>query len=127
MLNYQTMNTNTAASLFEALSSPIRLNIFKLLVRFGDAGLIAGDIASQLDVPSTNLSFHLKGLLHVGLVSVEQEGRFMRYRANIPLMLEIVEHLTEQCCANQPEQCLAYRSASPLAHTLFAGPQDKKL
>lgn len=113
------MNISTATKTFEALSSPIRLNIFKLLVKYGDDGVVAGDIATQLEIPSTNLSFHLKALLHSGLVSVEQEGRFLRYRASIPLMLEIVAYLTEECCANQPEKCLAYRKASKLSADLF--------
>lgn len=34
-----------------------------------------------------------------GLLTVEQEGRFQRYRANIPLMLELIAYLTEECCA----------------------------
>lgn len=113
------MNTNDATVIFEALSSPIRLNIFKLLVKHGDEGLVAGDIAATLDVPPTNLSFHLKALLHARLVSVEQSGRFMWYRANIPLMLEVIGYMTEECCANQPEKCLAYRAASSLGKKFF--------
>ena len=113
------MNTNEATIIFEALSSPIRLNIFKLLVKHGDEGLVAGDIATTLDVPPTNLSFHLKSLLHARLVSVEQEGRFLWYRANIPLMLETVAYMTEECCANQPEKCLAYRAASSVPQKVF--------
>ena len=113
------MNTTEATIIFEALSSPIRLNIFKLLVKHGDEGLVAGDIATTLDVPPTNLSFHLKSLLHARLVSVEQDGRFLWYRANIPLMLEVIGYMTEECCANQPEKCLAYRKASAIAPEFF--------
>ena len=120
MLNYQNMDTSNATLIFEALSSPIRLNIFKLLVKHGPEGLVAGNIAASLEVPPTNLSFHLKALLHAELVSVEQEGRFMWYRANIPLMLETVAYMTEECCANQPEKCLAYRAASSAPETVFA-------
>ncbi|MFG6374590.1 MAG: helix-turn-helix domain-containing protein [Desulfovibrio sp.] len=50
-------------------------------------GLVQGDIAKQLDIPSSNLSLHLKAIVHSGLVNVEREGRFMRYKVNIPLML----------------------------------------
>ncbi len=114
------MNTTEATIIFEALSSPIRLNIFKLLVKHGDEGLVAGDIATTLDVPPTNLSFHLKSLLHARLVSVEQDGRFLWYRANIPLMLEVIGYMTEECCANQPEKCLAYREASSVPKKFFS-------
>lgn len=107
------MNKSTATNLFESLSSGIRLDIYRLLVKYGLDGLVAGQIATTLDMPSTNLSFHLKEMTHSGLLSVEQEGRFQRYRANIPLMLDLIAYLTEECCAGQPEMCSTLRSASP--------------
>ena len=113
------METKQATSIFELLSSSTRLDIFRLLVKHAPAGLIAGDIASSLDVPSTNLSFHLKGLLRGGLVSVTKEGRFWRYRAAIPLMLDMVAYLTAECCSNDPELCQSYRKACGLSPYLF--------
>lgn len=106
------MKTKEASKIFEALSSDVRLDLFRLLVRSAPDGLVAGDIAKLLDIPSTNLSFHLKAIVQSGLADVEREGRFMRYKANIPLMLDIVAYLTEECCANNPEQCRTYRDAS---------------
>ncbi|HWQ26378.1 MAG TPA: helix-turn-helix domain-containing protein [Chlorobaculum sp.] len=99
------MNKNTAITIFESLSSAIRLDIYRLLIRMGKEGMVAGEIASTLDVPSTNLSFHLKALTHSGLINVEQEGRFQRYRANLPLMLGLIAYLTDECCAGKPETC----------------------
>lgn len=106
------MDSKTASKLFEALASDVRLDLFRLLVRNAPEGLVAGDISRQLAVPSTNLSFHLKTLVHSGLAHVEREGRFMRYKANIPLMLEIVAYLTSECCKGNPEACRAFRKAS---------------
>ncbi len=51
-------------------------------------------------------------MLHAGLLSVEQEGRFLRYRANIPLMLALIGYLTEECCAGHPEACGMMRAES---------------
>lgn len=99
------MEKVTALSVFESLSSGVRLDVFRLLVRTGPEGMVAGEIASVLDVPPTNLSFHLKTLTHAGLVSVEQEGRFLRYRANMGLMQALIAYLTEECCAGAPERC----------------------
>ncbi len=73
---------------------------------------MAGEIATTLDVPPNNLSFHFKALTQAGLLTVEQEGRFQRYRANIPLMLELIAYLTEECCAGQPLLCADLRRAS---------------
>ncbi|WP_434778917.1 ArsR/SmtB family transcription factor [Neisseria sp. Ec49-e6-T10] len=95
------MNTLEAAKYFECLSSPVRLDIFSLLIRYGSDGLVAGQIATELNLPATNLSFHLKALTHCQLISVEQEGRFLRYRANLPLMKGLANFLTEQCCIAQ--------------------------
>jgi ArsR family transcriptional regulator, arsenate/arsenite/antimonite-responsive transcriptional repressor len=99
------MNKHTALPVFEALSSGVRLDVFRLLVQAGPAGRVAGDIATALDLPPTNLSFHLKGLAQAGLVTAEQEGRFQRYRANIPLMVDTIGYLTENCCGERPETC----------------------
>ena len=60
----------------------------------------------MLDIPKTNLSFHLKTIVHSGLAGMEREGRNIRYKANIPLMQEIIDYLTEECCTGNPEQCL---------------------
>ena len=67
--------------------------------------MVAGQIAEELDIAPNGASFHLKALTHAGLLSVQQEGRFQRYRANIELMLDLVAYLTEECCAGQPELC----------------------
>ena len=108
------MQSKHASKIFEALSSDVRLDLFRLLVKNAPDGLVQGDIAKQLDIPSTNLSFHLKAIVQSGLVDVEREGRFMRYKANIPLMLEIVGYLTEECCSGNPEACQRFRDASSI-------------
>ncbi len=99
------MKTSTALTLFETLSSGVRLEIFRLLVRHTPQGLVAGEIASALHIASTNLSFHLKSMTHAGLISVEQEGRYQRYRVSLNCIEELIGYLTEECCAGHPEQC----------------------
>ncbi len=99
------MDKLSATTVFESLSSGVRLDIFRLLVRAGPQGLVAGEIATTLAVPPTNLSFHLKALTHARLLSGVQEGRFQRYHANLVLMQELVAYLTAECCAGQPQHC----------------------
>lgn len=106
------MEKNTAVMIFTSLSSALRLDVYRLLVQKGREGMVAGEIASTLNIPPTNLSFHLKALMQTGMLTVEQEGRFQRYRANIPLMLDVIAYLTAECCAGHPEQCAAMRAAS---------------
>ncbi|MFO0417082.1 MAG: ArsR/SmtB family transcription factor [Pseudomonadota bacterium] len=100
------MKRDRAVAIFECLSSDVRLDIFRLLVRRGLDGEVAGVIAAELDVAANNLSFHLKGLAQVGLVKVQQEGRFQRYRANLGLMGDLVSYLTEECCGGDLTRCV---------------------
>jgi len=99
------MDKNTATIVFESLSSGVRLDVFRLLVKQGYSGMVAGEIASTLGIPPNNLSFHLKAMMHAGMVTVVQEGRFLRYRANLKLTFELIDYLTAECCAGDPGQC----------------------
>ena len=106
------MNKENAVNIFESLASGIRLDIYRLLVRAGLEGKVAGDIAQELALAPNKLSFHLKAMTHAGLTTVEQEGRYQRYRANLPLMLDVIAYLTEECCAGHPEDCASLRESS---------------
>ena len=99
------MDKSLAIPIFESLASGVRLDIYRLLVKTGPQGLVAGEIGAAVAVPPTNLSFHLKALAHAQLVSVVQEGRYQRYRANFSLMQDLIAYLTAECCAGHPEQC----------------------
>ena len=120
------MEKITATTIFESLSSGVRLDVYRLLVKMGTEGMVAGEIASTLEIPPTNLSFHLKALTQASLLSVEQEGRYQRYRANIPLMLDLIAYLTEECCAGHPEQCAGFRSASACSEAVLPPLKSKK-
>jgi len=106
------MDKVAALSVFESLSSGIRLDVYRLLVTKGPEGMVAGEIGAALEVPPTNLSFHLKALAHARLVSVEQEGRFQRYHANLAVMVELIAYLTAECCAGHPKQCVGVGEAA---------------
>jgi ArsR family transcriptional regulator, arsenate/arsenite/antimonite-responsive transcriptional repressor len=82
-----------------ALAQALRLQIFRLLVVGGKTGLTPSAISEALDVPATTLSFHLKELMHAGLVSQERDGRYLIYRASFEHMNELLAYLTANCCA----------------------------
>jgi ArsR family transcriptional regulator len=77
-VSLEAMNNTDAVSALAALAQDSRLAIFRLLVQNAPDGLTVGVIAEQLDLPAPTLSFHLKTLVHAGLVSTVQEGRFVR-------------------------------------------------
>ncbi|PJG57925.1 ArsR/SmtB family transcription factor [Aeromonas cavernicola] len=99
------MDSEQATKIFESLASGIRLDVWRLLVQAGLSGRVAGELAAELALAPNTLSFHLKGMVHAGLLSVTQEGRFLRYRANLPVMLLLIGYLTEECCAGHPQTC----------------------
>ena len=99
------MEKESATSVFESLSSGARLDIFRLLVKAAPDGLVAGELSTAIGMAPSNVSFHLKTLTHSRLVTVVQEGRFQRYRANLGLMHDVIGYLTEECCAGHPERC----------------------
>lgn len=111
------MDKQLATTLFESLSSGIRLDVFRLLVKYTPTGLVAGEISSLLALPPTNLSFHLKAMTHSGLINVTQEGRFQRYRANLTVMQALIDYLTAECCTGHPEHCFDADSASSCCET----------
>lgn len=81
-----------------ALAQSSRLRVFRLLVGAGNDGLYPGQIADALSVPANTLSFHLKELHYCGLITQEREGRFLRYRADLEQMRQLMEFLAAHCC-----------------------------
>ena len=95
------MEIRDAIQALAALAHNSRLEIFRLLVQKGPAGMAASAIAERIGLPNATLSFHIKGLTQAGLVDARQDGRFIYYAANYPAMDALVGYLTENCCGGQ--------------------------
>lgn len=92
------MNTQQIISALAALAQENRLAIFRRLVVAGPDGLTPGVLSQTLDLPPATLSFHLKELMHAGLLRKRQEGRFIHYQADFAAMNGVIAYLTENCC-----------------------------
>jgi len=90
-----------AVDALAALAQESRLKIYRLLVEAGPAGLAAGRVGEELDLPAATLSFHLAHLARTGLVKSRQEGRFIFYSADFQNMNQLVGYLTENCCGRR--------------------------
>lgn len=99
------MDTSRATAAFSALGQPTRLDVFRLLVTAGQDGMLAGDIATALDVKQNTMSANLAILLQAGLVRNERQGRAIRYFADMDGMRELLGFLMKDCCGGQPETC----------------------
>ena len=92
------MDEKSAVASLAALAQGMRLRVFRALVGAGPQGLTPGALSATLDVPASTLSFHLKELMHAGLVSQERDGRNLIYRPAIDQMQALLDYLTAHCC-----------------------------
>jgi ArsR family transcriptional regulator, arsenate/arsenite/antimonite-responsive transcriptional repressor len=95
-----------------ALAQEHRLAAFRLLVQAGEAGLAAGAIADQLDVPNSSLSFHLAHLTRAGLIRQRRQSRSLIYSADFAATAALVGYLTENCCGGRTCDAIATVEAS---------------
>ena len=93
-------NQNIAryADMFASLGAESRLQIVRLLLSAHPRGLVVGEIQAALGIPASTLSHHLERLKHDGLVSVQRESTFLRYRANAGALREVLTFLYAECC-----------------------------
>jgi ArsR family transcriptional regulator len=103
--NIGIMETINAVAALAALAQESRLAVFRLLIRNAPEGMTPGVIGEQLELPAPTLSFHLKTLAQAGLVTTLQEGRYVRYRAEISGINALIAFLTEDCCGGDPQRC----------------------
>jgi DNA-binding transcriptional ArsR family regulator len=92
------MEEKAAVAALTALAQGMRLRIFRALIGAALQGLTPGELAATLGVPGSTLSFHLKELMHAGLVTQERDGRNLIYRPSIEQMNELLAYLTAHCC-----------------------------
>ena len=99
------MEKSDALAALAALSQPMRLDGFRLLVKAGPQGMLAGDLALALGAKANTLSANLAVLLNAGLVTNTREGRGIRYHADMARMGALLAFLMEDCCGGHPDLC----------------------
>ena len=99
------MDKQQALAALAALGQDTRLEVFRLLVRAGSAGVPAGEIAANLGTVQNTTSAHLKVLDQAGLVRAERDGRIIRYFAEMTGIRDLLAYLMEDCCNGAPELC----------------------
>ena len=99
------MELEAAALAFTALGQPTRLELLRALLAAGPNGLAAGDVAAQLGVPPSTLSFHLKALDQAGLIAATRQGRSLVYAAQVAQLRALLAFLADACCDGDPARC----------------------
>lgn len=99
------MDTSNALRAFAALSQETRLEALRLLLRSGERGLPAGEIARRLGVRQNTMSQNLSVLGAAGLTISRREGRSIRHSADFEAVRGLLGYLLEECCGGRPELC----------------------
>lgn len=100
------MEMKDAIAALSALAQNTRLEVFRLLVVAGPAGVPVGEIASAMSAPANTISTHLSILTAAGLVRSQREGRVIRYFSRMEGMTALLTYLLRDCCQGNPDLCL---------------------
>ena len=108
------------ADMLAAMGTEPRLRIVRLLLAAHPAGMIAGELGSELDLPPSTLSHHLDRLKREGVVRVRREGTVLWYTANTTALEALLRFLYAECCtrscACDPAHVLETRHATEVRH-----------
>ena len=96
-----------AAAALDALGNPVRLQIYRTLVRAGTPGLNITELQHKVGgIPRSTLAHHLQKLSLANLIRQDKEGASVLSCANYAAMNRLVSYLTEECCVDacRPEK-----------------------
>lgn len=94
------MNVEQAAKQLEALGNPTRLQVYRALVRAGEAGMPVGRLQERIGIAASTLSHHLHRLILTDLVTQERQATTLICRANYAAMTGLIGFLSDECCAD---------------------------
>src|SRR3954453_17267605 len=94
------MKVEAASKQLEALGNSTRLQVYRALVRAGDAGLPVGRLQEKIEIAASTLSHHLHRLILTGLVPQERQATTLICRANYPAMDALIGFLVDECCVH---------------------------
>jgi DNA-binding transcriptional ArsR family regulator len=92
------MKIEIAARQLESLGSPVRLRLYRALVRAGEDGLSVGTLQAKFEMAASTLSHHIRHLKDSGLISQERQATTLICRANYPAMNARLGYLVDECC-----------------------------
>jgi len=86
------------AERMEALGNPLRLAIFRALIKAGTDGANVGAIQGVIDIPASTLTHHIQKLVKAGLVTQHRHSRELICRAEFEAMETTIDYLKDECC-----------------------------
>lgn len=105
------MDRSKALAVFSALSHEARLDLIRLLVPMGPQGMAAGEIARELGLAASRLSFHLSAMEQAGLLQSRRVARNVFYAVNTECLGGVINWLLHDCCMRHPRVMECSRGA----------------
>jgi DNA-binding transcriptional ArsR family regulator len=97
------MERSKVLSALSALAHETRLDLIRLLMPLGAAGMPAGQIAQALGLAAPRLSFHLSALEQAGLLQSRKVARNVIYSVDASGIGKTISYLLNDCCSDHPE------------------------
>ena len=97
------MDRSKALGALAALAHGTRLDLIRLLMPLGNAGMPAGQIAQALGLAAPRLSFHLSALEQAGLIQSRKVARNVIYSVEVTRIGQTISYLLNDCCCDHPE------------------------
>lgn len=113
------MDKARALTALQALANDVRLDLLRLLMPKGEAGMAAGEIGRSLGLSASNLSFHLAALDAAGLITSRKVARNVFYAVDAAGIGGTISYLLNDCCMDHPEvlACCRAPKANPATET----------
>ncbi|MDM7930405.1 metalloregulator ArsR/SmtB family transcription factor [Tabrizicola sp.] len=97
------MEQSKVLTALSALAHETRLDLIRLLMPQGEAGMPAGQIAQALGLAAPRLSFHLSALEQAGLLRSRKVARNVIYSVDASGLGRTISYLLNDCCRDHPE------------------------
>jgi ArsR family transcriptional regulator, arsenate/arsenite/antimonite-responsive transcriptional repressor len=97
------MERSKVLAALSALAHDRRLELVRLLMDQGEAGLAAGVIGERLGLGASKLSFHLAALEQAGLIRSRRASRNVIYAVDLRGMGGTIAYLLKDCCRDHPD------------------------
>jgi ArsR family transcriptional regulator, arsenate/arsenite/antimonite-responsive transcriptional repressor len=97
------MERSKVLAALSALAHETRLDLIRLLIPLGPAGMPAGRIAQALSLAAPRLSFHLAALEQAGLLRSRRQARNVIYSVDTSGLGQTISYLLNDCCSDHPE------------------------
>jgi len=108
------MERSKVLSALSALAHDSRLDLVRLLMPHGDQGLAAGEIARELGLSASRLSFHLSAMEQAGLIRSRRVARNVIYSVDAAGIGQTIGYVLNDCCLGHPDVRACCGHAKPV-------------